>query len=228
MIASIENGCHIGFKFDEDTGSHTIFALDSAFLERWNDEVEKINDGYRTCILTPVFLNANPLTPITPGSQVPLEEDNVTTQVDQEAEVEEVDLNDENCVVTPRHSEVKTLQYNARVVNRRAQSFDFALGRLEGRLMPESPSPIKRYVNSTGVFSSEVEIEFSDTRLRHPEPQRTSFHAGLLTQFELAAENALGSGNNSPTKHGNGFDELIDRPANPTPHRAKYQYSREI
>lgn len=220
LIAAIEKGRHIGFIFDEDTGKHTIFAIDSAFLESSNDEMENVH---------PVLLNASPLAPSTPKNRVPSKDDHIITQVDQETEAEESRLSGDSSLFTPRYSGIETRQFNEIGDHSRAQIFAFAIGRLEGRLMPESPSPIKRYVNSTGVYSNEVEMEFWDTQLWHPGPRRSSIKAGLLAQLELAAENSFGNGKNLSEGHGNRIDdEQIERPANPTPYRAKYRYGREI
>ena len=54
----------------------------------------------------------------------------------------------------------------------RRTHFEFSLARLEGRISPRSPSPIRRYVDPRGHYSDSVEWERDSSKVFQPIPQR--------------------------------------------------------
>lgn len=89
----------------------------------------------------------------------------------------------------------------------RAAKRAFALARLEGRVLPQPSSPIRRFVDSTGLYGDDVEEEFR-TYFGQPQPRRWINPKALLERFHGAAESGLfeeGSNINSSRHQPNTF-----------------------
>ena len=102
----------------------------------------------------------------------------------------------------------------------RAAQFEKALAALEGRIDPAADTlcPVQRFVRPTGHYNSNVLVENSGPRLRHPKPSQT-FNAGaVLEKMEEAIIDRIEDIRVVPRRR------LIRRPANPTPLRARYHY----
>ena len=54
----------------------------------------------------------------------------------------------------------------------RRAHFEFALARLEGRVLPKTPSPVPRYVYPSGYYNDDVELERHSRMIRQPIPLR--------------------------------------------------------
>ena len=103
----------------------------------------------------------------------------------------------------------------------RAMHFGFALARLEGRVSPQPPSPIQRYVRQNEIYSDDAEVENDEIPLRQPVPLRWIDRKGLLIHFETLVGNGFYCVKNSSVNFGTSpEDTWTQRPTNPTPDRA--------
>lgn len=72
----------------------------------------------------------------------------------------------------------------------RAAKGAFALARLEGRVLPQPSSPIRRFVDPSGEYGDDVEVEFHP-EFGHPKPRRWINPPALLERFHRVAESGL-------------------------------------
>lgn len=99
----------------------------------------------------------------------------------------------------------------------RASHFADVLARMEGRIPPNSPSPIRRYVHPGEHYNENVELEHWGPVLRCPRPISWTNRIMMDRLFQLGTD---GESDQLEVHETAVHDDSSGRPMNPTPDRA--------
>ena len=106
----------------------------------------------------------------------------------------------------------------------------YTLAVLEGRITTNrSPSPIKRFVNLSALYSDDVLLDWEGPELHHPQPLRMLPIESVLGKMEQAADKGIDTDDDVLERDNYGADgKWIDRRGSLTPRRGNWRYAEDV